>query len=207
MRKTVCEFFAGVGGFRVGLERSTQDTSYEPWDTVFANQWEPSKKRQDAFECYKAHFGSQGGICSNVDINAVDKKNDIPPHTLLVGGFPCQDYSVAATGAQGIKGKKGVLWWDIYDTLEAQRPPFVLLENDDRLLKSPASQRGRELKALTLLFDYLINHYAQREFYYFDFGISTEQHGSILNRGLVQQKCRLGGRGILYPIYELKIES
>lgn len=152
MKKTVCELFAGVGGFRVGLERSTQGTGYEPWDTVFANQWEPGKKRQDAFECYKAHFGSQGGICSNADINTVDKKSDIPPHTLLVGGFPCQDYSVAATGAKGIKGQKGVLWWDIYDTLEVQRPPFVLLENVDRLLKSPASQRGRDFSIILASF-------------------------------------------------------
>ena len=68
-----------------------------------------------------------------------------------------------------------------------------------------ASTRGRELKALTRLFDWLIDHYAEREFHYFDFGISTEQHGTVLNRGLVQQKCRLGGRGILYPIYEVTV--
>ena len=68
-----------------------------------------------------------------------------------------------------------------------------------------ASPQGRELKALTLLFDWHIAHYAEREFRYFDFGISTESHGTVLNRGLVQQKCRLGGRGILYPIYELLI--
>lgn len=68
-----------------------------------------------------------------------------------------------------------------------------------------ASPRGREIKALTLLFDWLIAHYAEREFRYFDFGISTERHGTVLNRGLVQQKCRLGGRGIIYPIYELNI--
>ena len=68
-----------------------------------------------------------------------------------------------------------------------------------------ASERGRELKALTRLFDWLIDYYAQREFRYFDFGISTEQHGAVLNRGLVQQKCHLGGRGILYPIYEVPL--
>lgn len=137
MNKTICELFAGVGGFRVGLERASKE-----WKTVWANQWEPSRARQDAFDCYCAHFG-QKDIHVNVDIGLIDKTT-IPNHTLLVGGFPCQDYSVAATGAKGIKGKKGVLWWQIYDTLEAKHPPFVLLENVDRLLKSPASQRGRD---------------------------------------------------------------
>lgn len=149
--KKVAELFAGVGGFRVGLERSTRGGAYAPWQTVFANQWEPGKKRQDAFDCYVAHFGDKGGICSNEDINAVDK-SAIPDHTLLVGGFPCQDYSVAATGAKGIEGKKGVLWWDIYSTIEAKRPPFVLLENVDRLLKSPAKQRGRDFAIILASF-------------------------------------------------------
>ncbi len=51
MEKTVCELFAGVGGFRVGLEKS--DSS---WETVWANQWEPGKKNQYAFDCYINHF-------------------------------------------------------------------------------------------------------------------------------------------------------
>jgi DNA (cytosine-5)-methyltransferase 1 len=65
---------------------------------------------------------------------------------LLVGGFPCQDYSVAKTlnQAHGIEGKKGVLWWAIYRIIEAKRPRFIFLENVDRLLKSPATQRGRD---------------------------------------------------------------
>ena len=137
MTKTVCELFAGVGGFRIGLEAA--DPS---WDTVWANQWEPSRKRQDAFDCYCAHFGKKD-IYVNEDIGTIDKAT-IPDHTLLVGGFPCQDYSVARTGAKGIEGKKGVLWWQIRDTLIAKHPPFVLLENVDRLLKSPGSQRGRD---------------------------------------------------------------
>ena len=137
MDKTLCELFAGVGGFRVGLERSSQE-----WDTVWANQWEPSRTRQDAYDCYCAHFGKKD-IYVNKDIGKIDKSS-IPDHTLLVGGFPCQDYSVARTGAKGIEGKKGVLWWQIRDILEVKRPPFVLLENVDRLLKSPASKRGRD---------------------------------------------------------------
>lgn len=138
MQKRVAELFAGVGGFRVGLDRLNSG-----WDTVYANQWEPSRKAQYAFDCYVRHFGNNS-INSNEDINKVDK-TAIPDIDLLVGGFPCQDYSVAHSGAQGIEGKKGVLWWDIRDTLDAKRPPFVLLENVDRLLSSPGPrQRGRD---------------------------------------------------------------
>ncbi|MBS4026557.1 MAG: DNA (cytosine-5-)-methyltransferase [Clostridia bacterium] len=137
MDKTVIELFAGVGGFRIGLSQASEEFKF-----VWANQWEPSKKAQEAFECYITHFGNLE-IHSNEDINKVDK-NKIPDHSVLVGGFPCQDYSVARTGAEGIKGKKGVLWWDIYDILKVKESPFVILENVDRLLKSPGTQRGKD---------------------------------------------------------------
>ncbi len=146
MKKTLCELFAGVGGFRIGLENTGGD-----WNTVWANQWEPGKKSQYAFDCYVAHYGKKK-IYVNEDIGEIDKKT-IPNHTLLVGGFPCQDYSVAHTGAQGMEGKKGVLWWQIRDILEAKEPPFVLLENVDRLLKSPAKQRGRDFGVILACFN------------------------------------------------------
>lgn len=140
MQKTICELFAGVGGFRVGFERNS-----DSWKTVWANQWEPSRKMQYAFECYYHHFHDKGGIneYSNMDISLVPA-SDIPSHSVLVGGFPCQDYSVASTGAKGIHGKKGILWWEIERIVTEKRPPFILLENVDRLLRSPASQRGRD---------------------------------------------------------------
>jgi len=139
MDKSVCELFAGVGGFRLGLERASAD-----WKTVWFSQWEPGKKKQWAHDCYIKNFGYIDEL-TNLDIALVDK-TQIPDHNLLVGGFPCQDYSVARPlpGSAGIEGKKGVLWWQIRDTLLAKKPPFVLLENVDRLLKSPASQRGRD---------------------------------------------------------------
>ena len=145
MEKTVCELFAGVGGFRLGLEKS--DSS---WNTVWANQWEPGKKSQHAFECYTNHFGKKDNYI-NEDIASIDKAT-IPNHNLLVGGFPCQDYSVARTGAKGMEGKKGVLWWQIRDILEVKQPKFILLENVDRLLKSPSTQRGRDFRSYISLF-------------------------------------------------------
>ena len=149
MKKTVIELFAGVGGFRVGLndikgfDDNGKAIEKGPWKFVWANQWEPSTKAQHAFDCYNLRFAGENN--SNVDISKVDKSN-IPNHTLLTGGFPCQDYSVAHTlsHSHGIEGKKGVLWWQINDILKAKKPPFVLLENVDRLVKSPAKQRGRD---------------------------------------------------------------
>ncbi len=147
MKKTLVELFAGVGGFRVGLNhvelKNDKVIEKGNWECLWANQWEPATKNQEAYDCYIKRFGSDN--VSNEDIFSVNK-HDIPDHTLLVGGFPCQDYSVAQslTTSKGIDGKKGVLWWAIDETLEVKRPPFVLLENVDRLLLSPARQRGRD---------------------------------------------------------------
>ena len=131
----VVELFAGVGGFRIGLEKFGHKT-------VWANQWEPKTKVQHAYDCYSSRF-SDSFKDLNSDINEVDYRK-IPNHDLLVGGFPCQDYSVATVQAQGIEGKKGVLWWSIEKILREKRPKYVLLENVDRLLRSPTFQRGRD---------------------------------------------------------------
>ncbi len=144
MQKTICELFAGVGGFRLGFDRLGSG-----WETTWFSQWEPGAKTQWAHDCYVQHFGDSldinGEFHTGEDISTMDK-HAIPDHTLLVGGFPCQDYSVAHTlaSAHGIEGKKGVLWWQIRDTIIAKEPPFCLMENVDRLLKSPAKQRGRD---------------------------------------------------------------
>jgi DNA (cytosine-5)-methyltransferase 1 len=139
----VVELFAGVGGFRLGLE----GFEGSPFRVVRSDQWEPGTKKQHASMIYKARFGEAGHYC--MDIGTV-KGSQLPDHELMVGGFPCQDYSVANTLSRsgGIVGKKGVLWWEIHRILEQmgdRRPPYLLLENVDRLLKSPAKQRGRDL--------------------------------------------------------------
>lgn len=144
MQKTICELFAGVGGFRLGFDRLNSG-----WETVWFSQWEPGAKKQWAHECYVSHYGDSadlnGEYHTGDDVCTVDKSS-IPDHSLLVGGFPCQDYSVAHSlvSARGIEGKKGALWWQIADVLAAKKTPFCLFENVDRLLKSPAGQRGRD---------------------------------------------------------------
>ena len=158
----VAELFAGVGGFRLGLEgyHDPENPQFDmpaagPFQTVWANQWEPpgTDARQFAARCYQKRFDD--GTLVNEDIHEVlaqfeRGEREIPDVDMVVGGFPCQDYSVAKPLSQagGIEGKKGVLWWDIYNFLRMKgpkrQPRYVLLENVDRLLKSPASQRGRD---------------------------------------------------------------
>ncbi len=134
------ELFAGVGGFRLGLEASSDN-----FKVIWANQWEPSMQEQYAFDCYIAHFGeSEQHVCQ--DIATV--KSNVPDHDLLVGGFPCQDYSIMKKNAAGIEGSKGVLWWQIDDILREKRPKYALLENVDRIIRSPAKQQGRDFSII-----------------------------------------------------------
>ena len=136
---TVAELFAGVGGFRIGLAKAG-------WKTIFSNQWEPSTKVQHASDVYVANFGEEGHSSEDIaKVKKIPRKFD-----LLVGGFPCQDYSVAKTlsHAKGLRGKKGVLWWEILRLVQLHKPRFIFLENVDRLLKSPSNQRGRDFAVM-----------------------------------------------------------
>ncbi|HMR73081.1 MAG TPA: DNA (cytosine-5-)-methyltransferase [Candidatus Saccharibacteria bacterium] len=147
----VVELFAGVGGFRIGLDdASDTKTKYK---TIWASQWEPSTTKQHAAEIYEARFGKGSVSCRNIESVIEDDFNSIPDHDLLVGGFPCQDYSVASTlkRSHGLIGKKGVLFWSIYSILKEKgdkAPDYLFLENVDRLLKSPAKQRGKDFAVM-----------------------------------------------------------
>lgn len=147
----VAELFAGVGGFRLGLEEAS--TRFE---TVFVSQWEPpgTAKKQFAARCYQAIWGNP--VVDNKDIaeslNEFEQnRRPLPRVDLLCGGFPCQDYSVAKpmNQSEGLRGKKGVLWWQIHRMVKLYKDrktpiKYLVLENVDRLLSSPANQRGRD---------------------------------------------------------------
>lgn len=145
----VAELFAGVGGFRIGLEEANQEVGSKAFEVVWSNQWEPSTKVQHASDVYVRAFGPEGH--SNEDISTVAAEA-LPDIDMLVGGFPCQDYSVATTlqRSGGLEGKKGVLWWEIHRLLrdKSPRPPLLFLENVDRLVKSPSQQRGRDFAVM-----------------------------------------------------------
>ncbi|MBS4762178.1 DNA (cytosine-5-)-methyltransferase [Carnobacteriaceae bacterium zg-ZUI252] len=148
----VLELFAGVGGFRIGLENADKDL----FKTYWSNQWEPSRKSQDAFEVYNYHFPDSENINNSIsDISDDDfSKMDAD---IIVGGFPCQDYSVARSkkNEQGIEGKKGVLFWEIIRATRLIKPKYLILENVDRLLKSPSKQRGRDFAIMLSAFNEL----------------------------------------------------
>lgn len=210
MKNTAIELFAGVGGFHLGLKND--------FEVIWANQWEPGKKQQHAFNCYDTRF--ETGIHKNEDISKIDVR-EIPEHTLLVGGFPCQDYSVARTSAEGIAGKKGVLFWEIKRILEEKKPPFVLLENVDRLLKSPAKQRGRDFGVMLKTFDDLdytvewrvINAaeygHAQKRRRVFIFATkNTTQFGQTYREDTLKEKVQKSGFFVqAFPIHEKEHEK
>lgn len=206
MTLRVVELFAGVGGFRLGLEGPPGSPRDGDFAVVWSNQWEPSTKKQHAAEVYAARwnltakadnpliFEGDGEVFVNDDIGDVHA-SEIPDHDLLVGGFPCQDYSVAKTAkdATGIEGKKGVLWWEIHRLLKEKRPSFALLENVDRLLKSPTKQRGRDfavmlasLNELGYIVEWRVINAAdygmpqrRRRVFILAYAIGTEQHGVL----------------------------
>lgn len=153
----VMELFAGVGGFHVAFN-AVKSPKGSPFSVTWANQWEPAQTKQHAFKVYERHFPSAvSHEHANVDIAKFTKalthkdpakRTSVPSHDLLCGGFPCQDYSVAKArnDSRGIHGKKGILWWHIYEILKHadSRPKYIVLENVDRLLKSPINERGRD---------------------------------------------------------------
>ena len=224
MDYTVVELFAGVGGFRCGFNEVTFDgekvTEQPNWDFVWANQWEPSTKTQAAFDCYCERFGKDSCVCE--DIGKIDKTT-IPDHTLLVGGFPCQDYSVARSlsNEKGIEGKKGVLWWEIAEVLEAKQPPFVLLENVDRLLRSPSTQRGRDFGIM--LRSFLDNGYAvewrvinaaeygfpqrRRRVFIFAYHESTNYYKKMIKVPAEQLVYKKGIFAVNFPIKDTKLDK
>jgi DNA (cytosine-5)-methyltransferase 1 len=174
MSLKVVELFAGVGGFRLGLEKSKN------YKVIWSNQWEPLTKTQHASRVYKERFKTSEKEHSDEDIFAVETK-DIPNHDLLVGGFPCQDYSVATTlkNSKGLIGKKGVLWWAIHRILDekgSKRPKYLFLENVDRLLKSPSSQRGRDFAVMLKSLDELGYAVEWRVINAADYGMPQKRH-------------------------------
>lgn len=196
----VAELFAGVGGFRLGLEGYGNPLQPQfdmpaagPFKTIWANQWEPpgTESKQFAARCYVARFGD--GELVNDDINKVlDEyaagERDIPDVDMVVGGFPCQDYSVARPLSQssGIEGKKGVLWWDIYRFLELKKPRYAIFENVDRLLKSPARQRGRDFAIILSCLASLGYRVEWRV-------VNSAEYGAPQRRKRVYIYCEFGG--------------
>ena len=155
----VFSMFDGVGGFIVGLHEANKKLNKKLFQVTDTNQFEPSRKAQDAFEVGVYNYPKINH--SNEDIMQVSseyfdemKANGV---NMIVGGFPCQDYSVARSKKHemGIEGKKGVLFWEIIRAVNHIKPEYLILENVDRLLKSPSKQRGRDFAIMLGAFNQL----------------------------------------------------
>ena len=151
----IAELFAGVGGFREAVKYSSLKNYFE---VSWSSQWEPSESAkpgalQNANRVYTEKFGNEGHYTDDIHLITGSKKKlpkDILDIQMLVGGFPCQDYSVAKpkNSSKGLRGPKGVLWWSIERILREVRPNYVLLENVDRLINSPSANRGRDFAVI-----------------------------------------------------------
>lgn len=131
------DLFAGIGGFRYGLE-SINKKRHKPnhkhvrqqeiqqpklYTCVYSNEWD-----KYASQIYKKHYGE----CDTTDITKV-KAKDIPDHDLLCAGFPCQAFSIAGK-RRGFEDTRGTLFFEIARILSEKRPRLVLLENVKGLL-------------------------------------------------------------------------
>ena len=117
---TFASMFAGIGGFDLGLTRAG-------WQCVWANEW-----NKYACQIYKKNFGEKELYEGDIRDLSTDK---IPDIDLLVGGFPCQSFSIAGK-RKGTNESRGTLFAQIVRVASAKRPKLLLLENVKGLLSS-----------------------------------------------------------------------
>ncbi len=141
------ELFAGIGGFRYGLEKSNGQQQENPevsrcGDSIGNQGKQPNQSQErgnyacvwanelDKYACqiYRKHYGE---ICEQ-DIRTVDPST-IPEHDLITAGFPCQSFSIAGKRG-GFADTRGTLFFEICRIARAKRTPYLLLENVKGLL-------------------------------------------------------------------------
>jgi DNA (cytosine-5)-methyltransferase 1 len=154
----VCELFAGIGGFRLGIE---QALGKENVDFVYVSEWDKyaaqiynrrfsdsshlgEEKTERELSSERTGIESEGSessvnggksapvLCDTRDIRTVPTE-EIPDHDLLVGGFPCQAFSIAGK-RRGFDDTRGTLFFEIARILKDKQPKFFILENVKGLL-------------------------------------------------------------------------
>lgn len=137
MAYTFIDLFAGIGGFRMAFDDNGAKC-------VYSNEW--NKYCQ---ETYKANFGDEPeGDITQVEASA------IPDHDILVGGFPCQPFSIAGVSKKNSLGRatgfedktQGTLFFDVCRILKEKRPKAFLLENVKNL---KSHDRGNTFRVIT----------------------------------------------------------
>ena len=137
------ELFAGIGGFRLGLQALNGRC-------VFASEMDPF-----AAETYRVNFGEAPAG----DILTIDASS-IPSHDILTAGFPCQPFTGLGdrTGLQGTPGARGMMFWEVYRVAALHRPCAIFLENVAGLLKTNEGDDWRTIHAALTQLGYSVHH-------------------------------------------------
>ncbi|MDC0183353.1 DNA (cytosine-5-)-methyltransferase [Nitrosomonadales bacterium] len=134
MKVKFIDLFAGLGGIRIGFEEACKELGMTP-QCVFT-----SEIKKYAVEIYKNNFDNNDVYG---DITQINEK-DIPDFDYLLGGFPCQAFSVAGT-RKGFKDARGTLFFDIARIIKEKEPNGFLLENVEGLV---SHDKGRTLETI-----------------------------------------------------------
>ena len=130
------DLFAGIGGMRIAFEKAGGKC-------VFSSEWNKFSQ-----QTYEANFGE----VPDGDITKIETK-DIPTHDILVGGFPCQPFSIAGVSSKNSLGRKhgfedetqGTLFFDIVRIIRDKKPKAFLLENVKNL---KSHDKGKTFKVI-----------------------------------------------------------
>jgi DNA (cytosine-5)-methyltransferase 1 len=149
---TFIDLFAGIGGFRLGLNSAGGEA-------IFTNEWD-----QHAAVTYKAWYGTDD--ISTEDIRELDPKKDIPFHDVLAAGFPCQPFSIAGVSKKNSLGRphgfsdlqQGNLFFAICDIISIKKPKVVLLENVKNLMSHDGGKTWKVILESLDLLGYEVKH-------------------------------------------------
>ena len=148
--KRFIDLFAGIGGFRIGFEKNG-------FECVFS-----SEKNKACQTVYQANFGE----LPFDDITQISP-NDIPDFEVLLGGFPCQPFSISGK-KQGFQDTRGTLFFDICHIIQKKQPKIVVLENVKHLIYH---DKRRTLKIIINSLKELGYHVSQQVLNAKDFGL------------------------------------
>ena len=174
------ELFAGIGGFRSALDPLGGEC-------VFASEID-----KYATQAYKALYNGAPEL--HGDITKIDA-NDIPDHDVLVGGFPCQAFSVAGQ-RKGFEEARGTLFFEIARIASAKQPRLMLLENVKGLLSHDGGKTFETMCAVLNDIGYAIDFRVLNSKHY---GVpqNRERIFIVCNRDAVHAEWNVEGTGVV----------
>jgi DNA (cytosine-5)-methyltransferase 1 len=166
-----CDLFAGIGGIRLGFEKAG-------FRTVFANDFDKTCK-----ETYDLNF--EEVKLDTEDINKLDIKS-LPEFDILLGGFPCQAFSVAGY-RKGFKDERGIgnLFFRIAEILEERKPNAFMLENVKNLY---GHDKGNTFKVIKETLEKLGYHIKSKVLNSMEYGNIPQNRERIFIVGFLDKK-------------------